>query len=93
MMTSEVNSVPLAMGTNQWRRNGSIRDDHHGLAAPRDDRRQFPRYRQEKVIQAFAADLTASQTALLLGLSRTSMNRYFGVVRANGVVPDTNRAT
>ena len=40
------------------------------------------RYRQEKVIQAFAADLTASQAALLLSLSRTTVNRYFGVFRA-----------
>lgn len=31
---------------------------------------------------AFAADLTASQAALMLGLSRTTVNRYFGAFRA-----------
>jgi transposase-like protein len=40
------------------------------------------RYRQEKVMRAFAADLTASQTALILGLSRTTVNRYFSAFRA-----------
>lgn len=40
------------------------------------------RYRLEKVMRAFVADLTASQAALVLGLSRTTVNRYFGLFRA-----------
>ena len=40
------------------------------------------RYRREKIMRAFSADLTASQTALLLGLSRTTVNRYYGLFRA-----------
>ena len=34
------------------------------------------RYRREKPMRAVVADLTASQTALILGLSRTTVNRY-----------------
>ena len=33
-------------------------------------------------MRAFAVDLTASQAALILGLSLTTVNRYFGVFRA-----------
>ena len=40
------------------------------------------KYRQRKVRQAFCADLTASQTAVLLGLNRKTVNRYFGLFRA-----------
>lgn len=39
------------------------------------------RYRREKVMRAFAADLTATQTALLLGLNRKTVNRYYGLFR------------
>lgn len=39
------------------------------------------RYRREKLIRAFVADLTASQTALILGLSRTTVNRYYRIFR------------
>ena len=39
------------------------------------------RHFRRKVIRAFVADLTASQAALLLGLSRTTMNRYYGLFR------------
>ena len=40
------------------------------------------RYRREKVMRAFCADFTASQTAAVLGLSRTTANRYYGLFRA-----------
>jgi hypothetical protein len=40
------------------------------------------KYRQRKAMQAFCAGLTASRTALLLGLSRNTVNRYFGAVPA-----------
>lgn len=40
------------------------------------------RYRIEKLMRCFCADLTASQTALVLGLSRTTVNRYYGLFRA-----------
>ena len=40
------------------------------------------RYRQEKVMWAFCADLTASQAAVMLRLSRTTVNRYYGLFRA-----------
>lgn len=39
------------------------------------------RYRREKLMRAFCADLTASQAALVLGLSRTTANRYYGLFR------------
>ncbi len=39
------------------------------------------RYRREKVMRAFCADLTASQAAVLLRLSRTTVNRYYGLFR------------
>ncbi len=39
------------------------------------------RYRVEKIMRCFCADLTASQTALLLGLNRKTVNRYFARFR------------
>lgn len=39
------------------------------------------RYRIGKLVRCFCADLTASQTALLLGLNRKTVNRYFGLFR------------
>jgi transposase len=33
-------------------------------------------------MRAFAVDLTATQTALLLGLDRKTVNRYYGLFRA-----------
>ena len=39
------------------------------------------RYRQEKLMRAFCADLTATQSACLLGLSRTTVNRYYRLFR------------
>src|ERR1700691_3065509 len=33
-------------------------------------------------MRAFAVDLTATQTALLLGLDRKTINRYYGLFRA-----------
>lgn len=39
-------------------------------------------YRQRKVMAAFAADLTATQTAHLLGLNRKTVNRYYALFRA-----------
>ncbi|WP_323042387.1 IS1595 family transposase [Gemmobacter sp.] len=39
------------------------------------------RYRREKLLRAFVADLTASQAALFLGLSRTTVNRYYHLFR------------
>lgn len=38
-------------------------------------------YRREKLIRAFVADLAASQAALILGLSRTTVNRYYRIFR------------
>lgn len=40
------------------------------------------RYRIGKLVRCFCADLTASQSALLLGLNRKTVNRYFGLFRA-----------
>jgi transposase len=39
-------------------------------------------HRQKKVMQAFAVDLTATQTSLLLRLDRKTVNRYYGLFRA-----------
>ena len=39
-------------------------------------------YKQRKVMKAFAVDLTATQTAHLLGLDRKTVNRYYGLFRA-----------
>src|SRR6188768_28704 len=39
------------------------------------------RYRCEKIMQAFCADITATQAALLLGLNRNTINRYYGLFR------------
>lgn len=39
-------------------------------------------YRQRKIMQAFAVDLTATQAADLLGLNRKTVNRYYGLFRA-----------
>lgn len=38
-------------------------------------------YRQGKIMQAFAVDLTATQAADLLGLNRKTVNRYYGLFR------------
>jgi transposase len=38
-------------------------------------------YKQRKIMWAFAVDLTATQTALLLGLDRKTVNRYYGLFR------------
>ena len=40
------------------------------------------RYKVEKVMRAFAVDMTATQTAEFLGLNRNTVNRYFGLFRA-----------
>ena len=40
------------------------------------------RYRQKKLMHAFALDLTATQTAHLLRLDRKTVNRYYGLFRA-----------
>ena len=39
------------------------------------------RYRQRKVVEAFCADLTATQAAKLLRLNRNTVNRYFRLFR------------
>ena len=39
------------------------------------------RHRQKKVLCAFCADLTATQTARLLRLNRNTVNRYFRIYR------------
>ena len=39
------------------------------------------RYRQRKIVDAFCADLTATQTARLLRLNRNTVNRYFRIFR------------
>ncbi len=39
------------------------------------------RYRRLKVVEAFCADLTATQTAALLGLNRNTVNRYDSLFR------------
>ena len=38
-------------------------------------------YRQRKVIEAFCADLTATQTAKVLNLNRNTVNRYYRLFR------------
>ncbi|MEM6694708.1 MAG: IS1595 family transposase [Pseudomonadota bacterium] len=40
------------------------------------------RYRRLKLVEAFCADLTASQSAALLGLNRNTVNRYYRLFRA-----------
>jgi len=39
------------------------------------------RYRQQKIMRAFCADLTATQTALILDINRNTANRYYGIFR------------
>lgn len=39
-------------------------------------------YKQGKIMWAFAVDLTATQTAHLLGFDRKTINRYYGLFRA-----------
>ena len=39
------------------------------------------RYHQRKSMRAFAADLTAVQAAEMLGFSRNTINRYYGLFR------------
>ena len=39
------------------------------------------KYRQRKVVEAFCADLTATQAAKLLRLNRNTVNRYFRLFR------------
>ena len=39
------------------------------------------RYLIEKIVRCYCADLTASQAALLLGLNRKTVNRYYGLFR------------
>lgn len=39
------------------------------------------RYRQEKLIALFCADLTASQAALVIGVNRNTTNRYWRLFR------------
>lgn len=39
------------------------------------------RYKQEKIIRAFCADVTATQAAWLLGINRNTINRYYGMFR------------
>ena len=39
-------------------------------------------YKQKKIMRAFAADLTATQAAVMLGLNRKTVNRYYGLFRA-----------
>ena len=41
----------------------------------------LPKYRQRKVVEAFCADLTATQAAKLLRLNRNTVNRYFRLFR------------
>ena len=43
---------------------------------------RLSRYRQEKIMRCFCADLTATQTALLLTLNRKTVNRYYQRFRA-----------
>jgi transposase len=40
------------------------------------------RYKQRKIMWAFAVDLTATQTAHFLGFDRKTINRYYGLFRA-----------
>ena len=39
------------------------------------------RYRQRKLVSLFCADLTATQTALVMGINRNTANRYFRLFR------------
>ena len=39
------------------------------------------KYKQRKIMGAFAVDLMATQTAHLLGFDRKTVNRYFGLFR------------
>ena len=41
------------------------------------DYNRLSRYRQEKIMRCFCLDLTATQTAQLLGLNRKTINRYY----------------
>ena len=42
---------------------------------------RLSRYRQEKIMDCFCADLTATQSAKILGLNRKTINRYYGKFR------------
>ena len=39
------------------------------------------KYRREKIMRAFCADLTATQAAQMIGLNRKTVNRYYGLFR------------
>ena len=39
------------------------------------------RYHRRKIMKAFVADLTAVQPAEMLGFSRNTINRYYGLFR------------
>jgi transposase len=39
------------------------------------------RYRRRKIVEAFCADITATQASLLLKLNRNTVNRYYGLFR------------
>ena len=39
------------------------------------------RHRQRRIVEAFCADLTATQAAVLLGLNRNTTNRYYRIFR------------
>lgn len=39
------------------------------------------KYRKRKIIFSFCLDLTATQTALLLGINRNTINKYFNIFR------------
>ncbi len=43
---------------------------------------RLSRYRQEKIMDCFCADLAATQAAKILGLNRKTINRYSGNFRA-----------
>lgn len=44
-------------------------------------RAKISKYRQRKILRCFCQDLTATQTAGLLGLNRNTVNRYYRVFR------------
>ena len=42
---------------------------------------RLSRYRRKRLQECFCADLTATQAALVLGLNRKTVNRYYGLFR------------
>ncbi|MCE3007934.1 MAG: hypothetical protein LW884_06255 [Bacteroidetes bacterium] len=53
------------------------------------DNSKLSRYRQKKILQAFALELTATQASNLLQINRNTINRYYRFFREQILVHKT----